>query len=137
MKIMILAYLLSAGMITSAFSQKSPLEGSWKMDSVSIVRSSDKAAIEMQKVKQNPYFVIFEKMTFQENMLTLVDNGYDVEGHVDITSNKIAFNFIPVNIEAQYLIKDEQLFIERHISYRGDEQVKNDNYIILIKYTKQ
>ena len=119
------------------FSQKNLLDGIWKLDGASIVKNSDNSVIEFDKVKQNPYFGLFEGLIFQEDNLIVIENGYEIKGTPEITNDKIEIPFTDAPIEAQYQIKNGQLFLEQRVSYPGEGHSDNDLYIVSTKYKKQ
>ena len=134
---LLLTYLLLAGMVVPSFAQKNLLEGSWKLDSVSVVKSSNRSVVEISQVKQNPYFGLFDELIFQGEELTITENGYQVNGLVQISNTKIAFHFTPAPIEAEYEIKNGELFLTQRISYPGEGHPDNERYIVYTKYKKQ
>ena len=134
---LLLTCLLLTGMVVPGFAQKNLLEGSWKLDSVSVVKSSDNSAVEISQVKQNPYFGLFDGLIFQGEELTVIENGNSTKGTVQLFNEKISFHFMPAPIEVEYRIKDEQLFLEQRVSYPGKGHPNNEIYIVYAKYIKQ
>jgi len=113
------------------------LDGTWKLDSVQIVKISDNSVVEFNKFKQNPYFGLFDALEFQGSDLTITENDFQTTDSVQITENKIIIPFTSAPIEFQYRIVDEQLLLEHHVSYSGETHPDNDFYIVKIKYKRQ
>ena len=121
----------------SVFAQKNLLDGAWKLDSASVVKITDKSALEIEAAKQNPYFGVFEALAFQGDNLTITENGHQSMGSAQITDNKIAISFTPAPIEVQYQIANGQLLLEHSVAYPGEGHPDNNLYIVTIKYKKQ
>ena len=133
---LLLTCLLLVGMVVPSFAQKNLLEGSWKLDSVSVVKSSDNSAVEISQVKLNPYFGLFDELIFQGEELTVTENGYQVNGLAQISNTKFAFHFTPAPIEAEYQIKNGELFLTQYVSYPGEGHPDHEKYIVITKYKK-
>ena len=127
--------------ITSAYTNAQgvgkQLDGTWKLDSVQIVKNSDNSVVAFNKFKQNPYFGLFDELIFKGDDLTVVESGNKMNGKVQISNDKLSFAFTPAPFEAQYQIKNEQLFLEHRVSYPGEGHPDNDIYTVLTKYIKQ
>ena len=121
----------------SVFAQNNLLDGTWTLDSVSVVKISDNSALGIEEAKQNPFFGVFEALAFQGNDLTVTINDYQAIGTAEITNDKIKISFTDAPIEVQYQIKDGQLFLEHHVSFPGEGHPNNNIYIVTIKYKKQ
>ena len=120
----------------SAFAQSS-LDGTWKLDSVLIIKNGDSSVVEVSQVKQNPYFGLFDELVFQGNALTVTENGYPITGAVQISIDKISFAFMAAPIEVAYQINGGELVLDRRIFYQIEGESANNMYIILTKYKKQ
>ncbi len=121
----------------SAFAQKNLLDGTWKLDSVLVMKSSDNSFVTLENVKQNPYFGLFDELIFNEKELIVIENGNQAAGIVEISKDKIIIPFTAAPIEAQYQMEGEQLYLEQYISYPGEGHPDNDLYIVSTKYKRQ
>ena len=137
MKLKLLFFFMLLGSF-SVFAQESLLDGVWKLNSVSILKNSDNSIVEPEQVKQISYFGLFDALIFQGNDISVVlGNDYPIKGSVQISTDKISFTFMPAPIEATYQIIDDELFLERRISYPGERHPDNTIYVISTKYKKQ
>ena len=128
-KKIIVAFMFLGGF--TAYSQTDSLNATWVLDSAKIVKSSDKSIAEIRKLAHKSAFGAYDLLKFQDNILTVSENGDIQQGQAEITDNKIAFSFAVVPIEMEYKIKDNVLFLERRISFPG-----GDTYIVLTQYKK-
>ena len=115
----------------SAFAQSS-LDGTWKLDSVLIIKNSDSSVVEVSQVKRDIYFGLFDEMLFQGDDLTVIVDGNEMKGSVEITNSKISFTFTPIPIEGEYQIKEGKLLLERCIFHQNSNM-----YQISTKYKRQ
>jgi len=113
------------------------LDGTWHLDSVSVIKNSNHSSVEVNQFKQNPFFAIFDELTFQGDDLTIIQNRYKIRGIVQIANNKISIPFLSAPVEADYQIKGEELFLTQRIHYPGENNPNDDVYIVLTKYKKQ
>ena len=133
-KTIIVIGVLLAGTATQALAQKKLLAGTWKLDNLTIVKSSDNTTVELEKVRQNLYFDILDTLVFEGSELTITYRGAHMDGAVEITADKIMIPFTAAPIELQYQLKDGRLFLEQRV--QGAAALNGELYIISTQYKK-
>ena len=127
----IIATCILAGMSLAGFAQTNVLDGNWKRETVSVVKSSDKSAVDVSQFKDNSYFCLYEELAFQAEELTITVNGYQMKGQAKISKTKMLFSFTPAPTEVEYKIRKGILSLTQRVSFQ------NENYIVSITYKKQ
>ena len=116
----------------SVYPQNKSLNGTWVLDSVQVIKHSDKSVADINQFKKNPSIALFDKVMFQGEELTITKNGISRNGKVQVFGNTITFPAIFAPIKADYKIKDDILLLEQRIT-----QPDSDTYIVLIQYKKK
>ena len=136
LKIIIAVFTLMAIKV-SAFSQNNSLNGTWVLDSVQIIKHSDKSTVDVKQIKGNSFFALYDTIMFKGNEMTIYENGYSARGEITIFGKAISFSFVPATINWEYNIKDGILFLEQRVTIPSIGNLAEGTYIILTQYKKQ
>jgi hypothetical protein len=129
---------LSCCCTVSAYSQSSPLEGSWILEDASIVKitAGDTIPIDASTVKENLRFGLFDKLTFKADSLLLFEEGCGCNGVYQLTGNQVEISFTPLPLMWEYRIEDEDLYFKQRFSYAGSDYPARYDYQVLTTYKK-
>jgi len=115
----VLLLVFCASMFYTA--QASELQGRWEITQASVLKisGSDTLTVNVDSVKNNPFFALYDTLIFEGNRLSLPVSGHLAQGEYSLTGNEIAFNFTAVAYVLKYRIADEKLYLTQRttISY--------------------
>jgi hypothetical protein len=138
MKVKEILVIVSCCCFASAYSQTSPLEGTWILEDASIVKitAGDTIPIDANTVKENPYFELYDKLTFKADSLLLFEEGCGCNGVYQLTGDQIVISFTPALIIWKYQAKDEYLHLKNTLSIFGGNYPERGEYQVSTTYKK-
>jgi hypothetical protein len=115
---------------TFAHAQSVQPEGAWMLESASVVQSDDGVAVDVETVKADLGFGLFDELIFSGEQLTLVLGEIRLEGPVTVASNMFQANSAHMPLIFSWRIEERKLYLER------EHEKGTVSYKILSVYTK-
>jgi hypothetical protein len=124
-----------AGIMLTAFAyaQSSQLKGKWVLESATVVQNNNGSTtnLDVNAVKANILFGLYDELVFADQQLTLVFQGKVAEGPVTVTSNMILTNAAPAPLSFSWKIEEGALYLVREY---GDPSQTNISYKVSSVY---
>jgi hypothetical protein len=138
MKKNLLLFMVAGLMVTaSAHAQIPLLKGTWTFESATVVQNNSGGTtnVNVNTVKSDTQFALFDKLVFNNAQLTLILGDIILEGQAAITSGLIQSDAFPSPLIFTWKIEDGKLYLEREFTHYSPEN-PNTDYKVSSIYTK-